>query len=141
MKLRMHLRSRPEMWILECDHFILGSSTPGMCYEGIIATVNLFPPHWFWNANNGGFLFTAALTMYQRARKLHDFTGNLSQVLVLAEEQLESYVVAMNALSLLDHANAWIVMPITSDDGRDVSYSSSYVLKSTECPSVVEQAT
>lgn len=79
--------------------------------------------------------------MYQRARKLHDFTGNLSQVLVLAEEQLESYVVAMNALSLLDHANAWIVMPITSDDGRDVSYSSSYVLKTTECHSVVEQAT
>ena len=122
MKLRMHLRSRPEMWTLESDHFILEFFIPGMCYEGIIATVNLFFPRWFGDASNRGVLFTAAITMYQRARKSHDFTGEPSQVLVLAEEQLESYVVAMNALSLLDHANAWIVMPIPSDDGRDVSY-------------------
>src|SRR5882762_8727467 len=31
------------------------------------------------DASNRGFLFTAALTMYQRARKLHDFIGEPSQ--------------------------------------------------------------
>lgn len=65
--------------------------------------------------------------MYQRARKLHDLIGDPSQTLALAEEQLESYIVAMNALSLLDHANAWIVMPIASDDGCEVSDLPLYV--------------
>lgn len=62
----------------------------------------------------------AALTMYQRARKLHDLIGDASQLLVLAEEQLEAYILAMNSLALLDHPNAWIVMPIAVETAREV---------------------
>src|ERR1700733_15367140 len=53
----------------------------------------------------------AALTMYQRARKLHDLINDPSSLVVLAEEQLEAYLVAMNALSLLDRKSAWVSMP------------------------------
>jgi nuclear pore complex protein Nup160 len=62
----------------------------------------------------------AALTMYQRARKLHDLIGDPAHLLALAEEQLEAYAVAINSLALLDRPNAWIIMPITNENGREV---------------------
>lgn len=62
----------------------------------------------------------AALTMYQRARKIHDLIGEPAHLLTLAEEQLEAYMVAMNSLALLDRPNAWVVMPVAADDGREV---------------------
>jgi nuclear pore complex protein Nup160 len=61
--------------------------------------------------------------MYQRARKLHDLIGDPSQLLALAEEQLEAYVVAMNSLALLDRPNAWIVMHVAVENGREVRKS------------------
>ena len=63
---------------------------------------------------------TAALTMYQRARKLRDLTDDPSLLMSLAEEQLEAYFLAMNSLSLLDPKSAWIIMPVFSDNGREV---------------------
>jgi hypothetical protein len=58
--------------------------------------------------------------MYQRARKLHDLIGDPTQLLPLAEQQLEAYIVAMNSLALLDRPNAWIVIPITVENGSEV---------------------
>jgi nuclear pore complex protein Nup160 len=63
---------------------------------------------------------SAALTMYQRARKLHDLIDDPAQVVALAEEQLEAYMVAMNSLALLDRPNAWIVMPVAIENVREV---------------------
>jgi len=59
--------------------------------------------------------------MYQRAQKLKDPIGDPSLIVSLGEEQLEAYLVAMNALSLLDQKNAWIVMPVYGETGREVS--------------------
>jgi hypothetical protein len=62
----------------------------------------------------------AALTMYQRARKLHDLTVDRSLILSLGEAQLEAYLLSMNCLSLLDPKSAWIVMPVLVQSGREV---------------------
>lgn len=58
--------------------------------------------------------------MYQRARKLHDLTEEPSRLILLAEEQLEAYMVAINALSLLDRQSAWIIIPISPENGHEV---------------------
>jgi nuclear pore complex protein Nup160 len=62
----------------------------------------------------------AARIMYQRARKLHGLFGDPSLVIPLAEEQLEAYMVSINSLSLLDQKNAWIVMPVSTENGHEV---------------------
>jgi nuclear pore complex protein Nup160 len=61
--------------------------------------------------------------MYQRARKLYDLIGDPAHLLALAEEQLEAYAVAINSLALLDRPNAWIIMPITIENDREVRIS------------------
>lgn len=60
----------------------------------------------------------AAFTMYQRARKLVYLMGKSQETLELAELAGEAYVVAINALSMLDPKNAWIILPLApeSDD-------------------------
>lgn len=69
---------------------------------------------------------SAALTMYQRARKLHDLISDPAQLLALAEEELEAYMVAMNSLALLDRQNAWIVIPAAAENNGEVSNLASY---------------
>ena len=64
---------------------------------------------------------TAALTMYQRARKLAVLMGDASAFAELAELQLEAYVVAMNSLALVDPKSQWITLPITAETGHEVS--------------------
>jgi len=56
--------------------------------------------------------------MYQRAVKLSALANDVSQFMSLAEQQLEAYAVAMNALSILDRKNAWIVLPLSSENGQ-----------------------
>lgn len=59
--------------------------------------------------------------MYQRARKLAQLAGNgPDQFMKLAELQLEAYVVSINALSLIDQKNAWIVLPVSVETGNEV---------------------
>lgn len=58
--------------------------------------------------------------MYQRARKLASLVDDRSQFMELAELQLEAYVVAMNALSLVEQKNAWIAMPVTAEAEHEV---------------------
>lgn len=58
--------------------------------------------------------------MYQRARKLCGLITDTITFFSLAEAQLESYMIAMNALSLLDQKNAWIVMPVSHENSHEV---------------------
>lgn len=98
-----------------------GRSTPGYCIPGIslgeiIETVSfprLIDVNWTHSV-------AAALVMYQRARKISNLLGDPSNFSPLAELQLEAYVVAMNALSLLDQKTAWIAIPATAETGHEV---------------------
>ena len=66
-------------------------------------------------------LFSAALAMYQRARKLHELIVRTpSLFLTLANEELEAYLIAINALSLVDEKDAWILVPGVVDSKQPV---------------------
>ncbi|KNZ75687.1 Nuclear pore complex protein [Termitomyces sp. J132] len=67
-----------------------------------------------WFIRRGDYR-NAALAMYQRARRLQDLITEPALFASLAEEQLEAYSLAINALSLVDSRNAWILLPLSSD--------------------------
>lgn len=60
--------------------------------------------------------------MYQRARRFAALAASvppndLSQFLFLAEQQLDAYLVAINALALVDSkVGAYIVLPVNADE-------------------------
>jgi nuclear pore complex protein Nup160 len=66
--------------------------------------------------------------MYQRARKLQDLASDPSLFTSLVDEQLEAYLFAINCLSLLDRKSAWIILPIFSDNGHEVSVNVNNVI-------------
>ena len=53
--------------------------------------------------------------MYQRARKLATLAAEPSNFVLMAELQIEAYLGALNALSLVDQKVAWIVIPFTTE--------------------------
>ncbi|KIJ26033.1 hypothetical protein M422DRAFT_236708 [Sphaerobolus stellatus SS14] len=59
-----------------------------------------------------GDLRNAAATMYQHARRLDPLLDSSPHFVEIANLQLESYLVALNALSLIDPKSAWISLPI-----------------------------
>ncbi|KZT26905.1 hypothetical protein NEOLEDRAFT_1111428 [Neolentinus lepideus HHB14362 ss-1] len=63
-----------------------------------------------WFIRRGDYR-NAALTMYQRGRRLAEHPAYWNDL----PRQLEAYLTAMNALSLVDPKNAWFVMPVVSD--------------------------
>ncbi|KAI0637706.1 nucleoporin Nup120/160-domain-containing protein [Trametes polyzona] len=71
-----------------------------------------------WYVSRGDYR-NAALTMYQRARKLAALMSDPATFAELAELQLEAYVVAMNALALVDPKNQWVTLPITAETGNE----------------------
>ncbi|KAI8984997.1 nucleoporin Nup120/160-domain-containing protein [Trametes punicea] len=71
-----------------------------------------------WYISRGDYR-NAALTMYQRARKLATLMGDPATFFEFAELQLEAYVVAMNSLALVDPKNQWIMLPITVETGHE----------------------
>ncbi|RDB20540.1 hypothetical protein Hypma_012453 [Hypsizygus marmoreus] len=71
-----------------------------------------------WFIRRGDYR-SAALAMYQRAKKLQDLTHDPLSFSTLAEEQLEAYTVAINALSLVDLKNAWVLLPISADHAHE----------------------
>ncbi|KAI0829349.1 nucleoporin Nup120/160-domain-containing protein [Trametes gibbosa] len=71
-----------------------------------------------WYVSRGDYR-NAALTMYQRARKLAALLGDPAAFVELAELQVEAYVVAMNSLALVDPKNQWITLPITVESGHE----------------------
>lgn len=56
----------------------------------------------------------AALAMYLRARKLSEATTDVSGLVILAEQQAEALLLAINSLTLLERKNAWIVAPLVA---------------------------
>ncbi|KAI0356677.1 hypothetical protein OH77DRAFT_1423630 [Trametes cingulata] len=71
-----------------------------------------------WYVSRGDYR-NAALTMYQRARKLAALMGDPATFVELAELQLEAYLVAMNSLSLVDPKNQWITLPVMAETGHE----------------------
>ncbi|KAG5644918.1 hypothetical protein DXG03_007383 [Asterophora parasitica] len=67
-----------------------------------------------WFIRRGDYR-NASLAMYQRARKLQDLISDPTSFASLADEQLEAYNVAINALSLVDQKNAWVLLPLPGD--------------------------
>ena len=57
----------------------------------------------------------AALVMYQRARKLATLAAEPSNFVPMAELQIEAYLGAVNALSLVDQKVAWIAIPLAAE--------------------------
>lgn len=112
----MPSRSRPGILIPAFTRHFLESFTPGSSEEEITETVrklNPFPP-------SSLISVTASLAMYQRARKLQDLTTDPTSFSALAEEQLEAYTVAINALSLVDQKNSWVVLPVPPESTHEV---------------------
>ncbi|KAF5357582.1 hypothetical protein D9758_007452 [Tetrapyrgos nigripes] len=72
-----------------------------------------------WYLHRGDYR-NAALIMYQRARKLHALiASNPALVATLAEEELEAYMVSMNALSLADTKTMWFMLPGSVETGHE----------------------
>lgn len=64
--------------------------------------------------------------MYQRARKLQGLMiKDPSLMARLATEQLESYMISMNALSLADSKNLWFLLPGSVDTANEVRIQNS----------------
>lgn len=57
--------------------------------------------------------------MYQRARKLQEIPSKPADVISLMEDQLESYLLAINSLSLLEQKNAWVVVQLPPSNVKD----------------------
>ncbi|KAG6378387.1 hypothetical protein JVT61DRAFT_12642 [Boletus reticuloceps] len=62
---------------------------------------------------------SAARTMYQRARKLQEVSSKPADVISLMEDQLESYLLAINSLALLEQKNAWVVVQLPALNTKD----------------------
>ncbi|KAJ4472069.1 nucleoporin Nup120/160-domain-containing protein [Lentinula aciculospora] len=76
-----------------------------------------------WFLSRGDYR-NAALTMYQKARKLRGLmTRDPSLVTRLAGEQLEAYLISMNALSLADPKNLWFLLPGSVDSTHENKHS------------------
>ncbi|KAG6329594.1 hypothetical protein ID866_9496 [Astraeus odoratus] len=58
---------------------------------------------------------SAARTMFMRARKLQEVSGNSAEMISLMGDQMESYLLAINSLSLLEEKNAWFVVRTSTD--------------------------
>jgi len=57
----------------------------------------------------------ASMTMFLRARKLHDLITDATTFASLAEDQLDSISIAINSLHLVDAKLAWVLLPSVSD--------------------------
>ena len=100
------------MRIHDCGRSTRGSYTHGISREGTTATVrHSFLPR-FYNHNT---TISAALVMYQRARKLAILAAEPSNFVPMAELQMEAYLGAVNALSLVDQKVAWIAIPLVAE--------------------------
>ena len=53
--------------------------------------------------------------MYQRARKLGTLAADPSNFVPMAELQIEAYLGAVNALTLVDQKVAWIAIPLAPE--------------------------
>lgn len=66
--------------------------------------------------------------MYQRARKLATLAAEPSNFVPMAGLQMEAYLAAVNALSLVDQKVAWITIPLTAEPDYLVRRSLRYLV-------------
>ncbi|KAF7301595.1 hypothetical protein MIND_00725000 [Mycena indigotica] len=60
---------------------------------------------------------SAALVMYQRARKLQDIiASDITAAPTLVSQQLQALTIAINSLSLVAQKNAWFLLPVSSTE-------------------------
>ncbi|EIW82466.1 hypothetical protein CONPUDRAFT_123432 [Coniophora puteana RWD-64-598 SS2] len=62
----------------------------------------------------------ASRTMYHRARKLAEDPQRLDNIIEPLEDQLESFMLALNSLSLCDSRSAWFTVPIVNDSTTEL---------------------
>lgn len=61
--------------------------------------------------------------MYMRAHKLQRISGSSAEIASLREDQMESYLLAINSLSLLEEKKAWFVVQANTNNGHDLQVS------------------
>ncbi|KAH6915289.1 nucleoporin Nup120/160-domain-containing protein [Coprinopsis sp. MPI-PUGE-AT-0042] len=82
-----------------------------------------------WYIQRGEYR-NASLTMYQRALKLQEIITSVTLFLDHGEEQLDSYSIAINALSLVEENGQWITLPIVKDSSKKRKTLSRYIPES-----------
>jgi nuclear pore complex protein Nup160 len=63
-------------------------------------------------------MFSAASAMYQQGRRFGEVNGLFTEI---GPRRAKSYLLAINALSLVDKKHAWLAVPIASDGSTKVS--------------------
>lgn len=63
---------------------------------------------------------SAARTMYMRARKLQEISGSPAETSSLMDDQAESYLLAINSLSLLEEKKAWFVVQTLANNVHEL---------------------
>ncbi|KAI6004184.1 nucleoporin Nup120/160-domain-containing protein [Pisolithus albus] len=63
---------------------------------------------------------SAARTMYMRARKLQELSGSPAEMSSLMDDQAESYLLAINSLSLLEEKKAWFVVQTLANNVHEL---------------------
>ncbi|KAF6762913.1 nucleoporin Nup120/160-domain-containing protein [Ephemerocybe angulata] len=82
-----------------------------------------------WYIQRGEYR-NAALVMYQRALKFQEIINNAHLFISHAPDQLDSYSIAINALTLVDEPSQWIILPVIPDPARKRKGSSKYIPES-----------
>ncbi|KAI0079746.1 hypothetical protein K474DRAFT_1658839 [Panus rudis PR-1116 ss-1] len=102
---------------------LVGEVEEALCFKARNADPRIRPFYsrilYTWYISRGDYR-NAALTMYQRAKKLKVLQEALPQATDLITMQLEAYAVSINALSLLDAEDAWIAVPMASRSGHQI---------------------
>ncbi|KAI5985353.1 nucleoporin Nup120/160-domain-containing protein [Pisolithus albus] len=66
---------------------------------------------------------SAARTMYMRVRKLQEISGSPAEMSSLMDDQAESYLLAINSLSLLEEKKAWFVVQTLANNVHELEVS------------------
>lgn len=61
--------------------------------------------------------------MYMRALKLQEISGSPAEMIPLINDQMESYLLAINSLSLLEEKKAWFIVQTFTDNDYETEVS------------------
>lgn len=127
MKSKLRYPLKRVMRIPDSGRTIPKSCIHGIHYEETIGTVGLY-----LSTISASYSLRpiASLTMYQRARKIHSLlTNNPGLLPTLASLELDAYMIASNALSLVDPKNAWVLIPAIDNQNVPVGMASISLLQ------------
>ncbi|KAL4082055.1 nucleoporin Nup120/160-domain-containing protein [Scleroderma yunnanense] len=88
---------------------------------------------------------SAARTMYMHARKLQEISGSSADMISLMGDQMESYLLAINSLSLLEEKKAWFIVQTFTNNGHEPEPRKRRKLiqnlpssKTSSCPEIID---